>query len=60
MNRHKMPDKFRALAQYNAETARGLVHTTKWTHRMILLQRAFDAWIEHDRILQEASDENPT
>jgi len=60
MNYHKMPDKFHALAQYNAEIARGIVHTAEWKHRMILLQREFNAWIEHDCALREAKDENPT
>lgn len=39
-----MPDKFEALAQYNAEVWRGLVHTPEWSAQMAELQREFDAW----------------
>ena len=32
------------LAIYNAEVARGIVHTPEWDAKMAELQREFDAW----------------
>ena len=37
------------LAEYNAERARGIVHTPEWDERMAVLQERFDA-----RIAEEA------
>ena len=37
------------LAQYNAERARGIVHTPEWTERMAVLQARFD-----ERVREEA------
>lgn len=32
------------LGTFNAETARGIVHTGKWTTEMAALQRRYDRW----------------
>ena len=40
----QMPDKFHALAVYNSERARGIVHTAEWDGRMAALQAEFDQW----------------
>jgi hypothetical protein len=41
--RHRSePYEFEALAQYNAEVARGLVHTDEYKTRMALEQRRFN------------------
>jgi hypothetical protein len=40
-----LPEKFNALATYNAEIARGIVHTTAWEFRMAILQREYDEWL---------------
>ena len=37
---------FETLATYNAEVARGIVHTPEWDARMADLQREFDARVE--------------
>lgn len=37
-----MPRKFDALATYNAEKARGLLHAPQWVERMEQLQSDFD------------------
>jgi hypothetical protein len=39
-----MPGKFNALAIYNAEIARGIVHTQEWDARMAALQEEFWQW----------------
>jgi hypothetical protein len=36
------PDSFETLAVYNAERARGIVHTLEWDARMAALQVKFD------------------
>lgn len=36
-------EKFEPLAVYNAECARGIVHTPEWDAKMAELQREFDA-----------------
>lgn len=36
------PDKFEQLAVYNAECARGIVHTPDWDARMAALQKEWD------------------
>jgi hypothetical protein len=36
-------DRWSALARYNAEVARGIVHTPEWRARMEEDQRQFDA-----------------
>jgi len=41
-----MPDKFRALAEYNGEVARGIVHTEPYDYNMVKLQDEFEAWAE--------------
>lgn len=38
-----MSARWSALATYNGERARGLVHTTEWQERMASEQAAFDA-----------------
>jgi hypothetical protein len=40
----QMPGKFDVLAAYNAEVARGIVHTPEWDAKMAGLQREFDQW----------------
>lgn len=40
-----VPD-FRPLAVWNAERARGIVHTPEWDAKMADLQREFDAAVE--------------
>ena len=37
-----MPDNFEMLAIYNAEVARGIMHTPEWHARMADLQAKFD------------------
>jgi hypothetical protein len=39
-----MPDQFAPLAAYNAERARGLVHTPEWHDRMHELQHEYNRW----------------
>jgi hypothetical protein len=46
-----MPQKFETLAVYNAEVARGIVHTAEWDARMAELQQEFGQW-------QQPSDED--
>jgi hypothetical protein len=41
--RHAEPYEFAALARYNAECARGIVHTAEWDALMRVEQAAFDA-----------------
>lgn len=41
----KMPDKFNALARYNGEKARGLVHTEEYQRRMEQLQEEYNEWL---------------
>jgi hypothetical protein len=38
-----MPAKFNALATYNGERARGIVHTPEWDATMAEVQREWDA-----------------
>lgn len=40
----KMPEMFNELADYNAEVARGIVHTEEWKNRMAHLQDLFNQW----------------
>ena len=40
------PVSFETLAAYNAEVARGIVHTPEWDAQMAGLQREFDAQAE--------------
>ncbi|MGE5829739.1 MAG: hypothetical protein ACM30G_15465 [Micromonosporaceae bacterium] len=35
---------FHHLAVYNAEVARGLIHTPEWDERMAVAQAEFDRW----------------
>lgn len=57
-----MPSRFEVLAVYNAERARGIVHTAEWDDRMAALQAEFDQWVQRpdeDRIrdaMTEAMD----
>ena len=44
-----MPQKFEVLAVYNAEVARGIVHTPEWDARMAALQAEYDQ-SDEDRI----------
>lgn len=37
------------LATYNAERARGIMHTQEWQDRMAEEQRRYDAWIADGR-----------
>lgn len=39
-----IPDKFKPLAEYSAEVARGLVHTLEYERKMNILQREFEDW----------------
>ena len=58
----RMPGKFEALAVYNAEVARGIMHTPEWDARMAALQEELDQWrhrSDEDRIreaMAEAQD----
>lgn len=47
-----MPDRFNRLADYNAERARGLVHTPEWQAQMAVLQAGFDRW-QRDRLRRQ-------
>jgi hypothetical protein len=38
----RMPQKFEALAAYNAERARGIAHTAEWDAKMAALQAEYD------------------
>jgi hypothetical protein len=48
--REPMPGPFEALAQYNSERARGLLHTPEWDERMAALQAEFDRWAGNFRL----------
>jgi hypothetical protein len=39
-----MPDKFNALATYNSEVSRGLIHYAAWINKMSILQSEFNVW----------------
>jgi hypothetical protein len=39
-----MPAEFETLAVYNAERARGIVHTAEWDAAMVALQCRFNEW----------------
>lgn len=39
-----MPAMFEPLATYNAERARGIVHTPEWDAAMVALQCRFNEW----------------
>jgi hypothetical protein len=39
-----MPSEFNSLAVYNAERARGLMHTAEYDAKMLNLQTLFDKW----------------
>lgn len=39
-----MPSEFSALAHYNAEVGRGIVHAAEWQARMAESQVRFDEW----------------
>lgn len=43
-----MPQRFKPLATYNSEVARGIVHTSQWSSRMALLQNDFDEWVKQE------------
>jgi len=49
-----MPGPFDALARYNIERARGLVHTAEWDTRMAALQAEFDEWAGNFRLPDES------
>jgi hypothetical protein len=34
--------RFRVLAEYNSEVARGIIHTEAWKQKMAVLQREYD------------------
>lgn len=40
-----MPLRFERLASYNAEVARGIIHTPEWRAGMAALQADYDAWV---------------
>lgn len=40
-----MPEEFDALARYNTEVARGIVHTNDWKEQMQALQVKFEEWL---------------
>lgn len=44
-----MPAQFEALALYNAERSRGLMHSPSWEARMRELQEEFDRWVQSHR-----------
>ena len=46
--RTPMPHGFEALAQYNAETYRGLIHTPEHDAKMAESQREFNEWAARD------------
>lgn len=41
--------RFDPLAVYDAECARGIVHTAEWDEKMAKLQREFDDWQQASR-----------
>jgi hypothetical protein len=41
-----MPDRYEALARYNAERDRGLMHTPQWDAKMAELQSEFEQWVD--------------
>lgn len=43
-----VPERFRRLAQYNDEVARGLVHTPAWKELMAVLQQDYWMWVKTD------------
>jgi hypothetical protein len=43
-----MPDRYEALARYNAERDRGLMHTPQWDARMAELQSDFEQWADDE------------
>lgn len=58
-----MDPKFEALAVYNAERTRGLVHTAEYDQRMAVLQAEFDGRpvSDEDRIREATTEarDNP-
>ena len=47
-------DEFHVLASYNAEVARGIVHTTNWKINMAVLQTKYNAWLLEEPVSPEA------
>jgi hypothetical protein len=45
-----MPDRFGPLAAYNAEVARGLVHSRDHVLQMAALKLEYDRWYEQARL----------
>lgn len=43
MRRNREPHEFDALATYNSEVARGIVHTPEWVEQMRYEKARFDA-----------------
>jgi hypothetical protein len=41
----KLPKQFKALEAYDAERARGLVHTEEYDQRMATLKDQFQRWL---------------
>lgn len=52
----KEPYEFNALAQYNAEVARGLVHTPEWKAKMANEQERFDWQSRREMIMRHGGD----
>ena len=45
----KMPYEFEALARFNAERARGILHTPEWIEEMAIQQERFNRWIGQEQ-----------
>lgn len=43
VDKHESPYRWNALATYNAERARGIVHTEEWKAKMVVEQEHFNA-----------------
>lgn len=52
-----VPPRFGPLATYNAEVARGIMHTPEWAAQMAVLQAEYGAWLEAHRLAPAASSE---
>lgn len=55
-DRHPVPWRFDPLATYNAERARGIVHTPEYTAQMARLQAEFNRWRREESIRELGED----
>jgi hypothetical protein len=54
-----MPGRFEALARYNAETWRGIVHAPEFTARMAALKVEYDEWVHQQTLDKGYAEEAP-